>query len=276
MGGAARLAEAASREKLEQAGIRPCQVDFAGDDLSALPDDFTYLLHFAYTRGGLGDFDHALRINGEGTGFVMRHCQSAKAVLIVSSAAIYSTPEEHSHLLREGDAIGGAFAAFSPTSPISKVAEESVARFCARAFGLPTTIARLGTVYGRPENLSSMHIRAILAGEAAVVDWDPFFHTPIHVDDMCAQIEQLLKAASIPATIVNWAGDEVVSAQQWCELAGKLLGKSVQYDVIAAPGGYRTSAADTTRRKALTGPCKVRFEDGMRRLIDAYHGGVRG
>ena len=48
--------------------------------------------------------------------------------------------------------------------------------------------------------------------------WDPMPYSPIHDDDIAAQLEPLLGAASVPATIVNWCGDEPVSVQEWSRL----------------------------------------------------------
>jgi nucleoside-diphosphate-sugar epimerase len=269
--GAARLADSEKVDRMKASGIRPAPVDLGSGDFSQLPDDFTYLLHFGFTRGGIDEFDRALRVNAEGTGLIMQHCRKAKAALVVSSAAIYAPNDNPKFVQKEAGEIGRSYAPWSPTSPVSKIAEESVARFCARAFDLPTTIVRLNTVYGRPPHLPSMHIRSILAGQAVTVPSDPNFHSPIHIDDMCDQIEPLLDAAAVPAQIINWAGDEVVSAQQWCAMAGQLSGREVKIEVKPLPGAPLGNIADVSRRNAVTGPCKVKFEDGFRRLYEAFH-----
>ena len=49
-------------------------------------------------------------------------------------------------------------------------------------------------------------------------------YSPIHQDDINTQTEALLDAAAVPATIVNWAGDEPVSVQEWCAYVGELDG----------------------------------------------------
>jgi nucleoside-diphosphate-sugar epimerase len=269
--GAARLSDPEKVDRMEAAGVRPFAVDLGSGDFSGLPEDFTYLLHFGFMRGGIGDFDRALQVNAEGTGLILQHCKKAKAALVVSSAAVYAPNDNPAFIHKEDGEIGRAFAPYSPTSPVSKIAEESVARFCARAFNLPTTIVRLNTVYGRPLHLPSMHIRSILAGQTVMVPSNPNFHAPIHIDDMCDQIEPLLGAAGVPAQIINWAGDEVVSAQQWCAMAGELSGRDVRIEVKSLPGAPRGNLADVTRRRAVTGPCKVKFEDGFRRLYETYH-----
>ena len=270
--GAATLRDPAASARLEAAGITPLAIDLEAGDIAALPEAIDYVLHFAFLRGGPGDFDRAMRVNGEGTGLILQRCRAAKAALVVSSAAIYSPNPDPWHVHAETGELGRAFAPWSPTSPVTKVAEEAVARFCARAFALPVTIARLNTVYGSPANLPSMHIRQIQAGETVMLPSEPNNHSPIHVDDMCDQVAALLGAASVPATIVNWAGDEVVSAQQWCTQAAALLGRDVRFDIRSGPNVPPSNIAATDRRKAITGPCRVPFADGLARLVAEHHG----
>jgi nucleoside-diphosphate-sugar epimerase len=271
--GAARFHDAEAKERVRQAGIEPAALDLEAGDFTGVPANVDYLLHFGFTRGGASDFDRAIRVNGEGTGLVLQHCRAAKAALVVSSAAIYSPNPDPWFAHSEDGELGRAYAPWSPTSPVTKVAEESVARFAARAFGIPVTIARLNTVYGSAANLPSMHIRQMQAGETIVLPSDPNNHSPIHVDDMCAQIAPLLAAATVPATIVNWAGDEIVSAQRWCQEAGVLLDIAPQLETRSGPNVPPSNIADVTRRQTITGPCAVPFSEGLRRLVDEHHRG---
>ena len=269
--GAARFASSDSREKVIAANIKPCFMDLERGDVSELPNDVDYVLHFAFMRGTATDFDRAMTVNGEGIGLILQHCSNAKAALVVSSHAIYAPNDDPWFECPETGELGRSFAPWSPTSPVTKVAEEAVARFSAIAFGVPVTIARLNTVYGSPENLVSMHIRQLMAGEAVKVPNTPNNHRPIHVLDMCDQVEPLLAAASIPATIVNWAGDEIVSAQHWCEQAAEILGLDAKLEQFSLPNCQLSHLADIEKRLAITGPCKIKFADGLRELCQQYH-----
>jgi nucleoside-diphosphate-sugar epimerase len=269
--GGAQFQDRATLDRVAAAGIKPVAIDLPSGTFAGIPDDFDYLLHFGFTRGGVTEFDRAIRVNGEGTGFILQHCRAAKAALVVSSAAIYSPNADPWHAHREDGELGRTFAPWSPTSPVTKVAEEAVARFCCRSFELPVTIVRLNTVYGSAANLPSIHIRQMLAGETVSVPSDPNNHSPIHVDDMCAQIQPLLAAASVPATIVNWAGDEIVSAQRWCTEAAGLLGVQPRLAVQAGPNVPCSNIADVTKRQAITGSCRVKFADGLTRLVAEHH-----
>ena len=71
----ARFTDPASRTKVEEAGITAHVVDLGADALDELPDDFTYVLHLAYFRGGNDAFGESFRTNAEGTGLVLQHCR---------------------------------------------------------------------------------------------------------------------------------------------------------------------------------------------------------
>ena len=96
--------------------------------------------------------------------------------------------------LPRGDPLGDAECRAAPYS-ISKIAEEAVARYCARAFDLPVTIARMGSAYGDRGGLPAVHLDAIAAGDRCATRWDPMPYSPIHDDDIAAQLEALLDAA---------------------------------------------------------------------------------
>jgi nucleoside-diphosphate-sugar epimerase len=136
------------------------------------------------------------------------------------------------------------------------------------------TIARLNTVYGDGDMLLPvMHMDAVVAGNEVVQRWDPNPHTPIHTDDLCAQLDAMLDAAGVPATIVNWGGDEVVTVEEWCTLAGELAGVPVRLSTRPVPNTTRGGGCDTTKRRAITGPCRVAFDDGFRAVYASRHGG---
>jgi nucleoside-diphosphate-sugar epimerase len=272
--GAARFRDQATRDAFEALGVVTAQVDVGAGDLAALPTDFTYVVHLAYFRGGNDDFDHAVTVNGEGTGLVLEHCRRAKAALVMSSNVVYAPSEDPWYLPHELDPIGGSNVPWTPTSGTSKVAEEAVARYCARALDLPVTIARLNTVYGDGDMLLPvMHMDAIVAGNEVVQRWDPNPHTPIHTDDLCAQLDAMLDAARAPATIVNWGGDEVITVEEWCRLTGELAGVPVHLSTRPVPNTTRGGGCDPTKRRSITGPCGVTFADGFRAVYASRHGG---
>jgi nucleoside-diphosphate-sugar epimerase len=266
--GIARFTDPELRSQVEAAGITTRAVDIASGQLDGVPDDFTYVLHLAYLRGGNDQFPEAFRVNGEGTGIVLQHCRKARAALVMSSQIVYTPVDDPWHRYQEEEAVGGMHSPWSPTSSTSKIAQEAVARFCARSLDLPVTIARLNTVYGPDARfLPMMHALTVAAGKPVVSRGDPCVHTPIHIEDMAWQVEPLLDAASTPATIVNWCGDHPVTVQDWCDQAGELSGSQPEVMVREVPKAPCNNAADATRRLSVTGECRVEFRDGFERAF---------
>ena len=116
----------------------------------------------------------------------------------------------------ETDPLGDAHSLHSPPYSISKIAQEAVARYCARSLDLPVIIARMNSSYSAHGGLPHAAPRPrSWPGNAVTTRWDPCYYSPIHQDDINAQAAALLDAATVPATIVNWAGDEPVTVQEW-------------------------------------------------------------
>ncbi|HEY6868923.1 MAG TPA: NAD(P)-dependent oxidoreductase [Novosphingobium sp.] len=273
--GLARYATPATVELARSAGIVPMAIDLERPDFAAVPQDFTYVLHFAHTRRGADEFVESVEINAVGPGLLMQHCRKAKAALIVSSTAVYTPPADVWHPVAERDPIGGAFAPWAPSSPVSKVSLEATARLAAEAFGLRTVIARLNTTYGPGRGMKGggmpvADLEAVVQGQPVRTFADPYPHSPIHFADMVDQIEALLDAAAVPALIVNWCGDEVVTQRQWCELAGTWAGRVAELMVHPIPGAPCGNAGDAAGRLAITGPCRRAFVPSFRALYEAY------
>jgi nucleoside-diphosphate-sugar epimerase len=265
--GIARFGDAASRQEVEDAGIRTLAVDLARPDFSELPRDFTHLLHLAAAISG-DDYDGAMRVNAEGTGLLLSHCRGVEAALVMSTVSVYKPHPDPWHAFHEDDPLGDIMLPFALSYSVSKIAQEGVARFCAREFGIPITIARMGASYGPRGGLPIFALQALLAGNPVTTRWDPCPYSPIHDDDMLAQLTPLLEAASVPATIVNWAGDEAVSLQEIVAHGAALLGLEPRIDVQQVPGASIGSVADPTRRLEITGPCRVPWRDGLRRALE--------
>lgn len=268
--GLARFGNAGDRERVEAAGITPVVADLGGGDLSSVPADVDYVLHLATFQGGGVDYDHALRVNAEGTGLLLQHCRRARGVLVTSTASVYEPNPDRWHVFVETDPLGDTHTPHSPTYAISKIAEEAVARAMCRALELPVTIARINASYGPNGGLPAIHLGQIARGEKVVLRAPgPTPYSPIHQDDLNAQVGPLVAAASVPATIVNWGGDEVVTAEDWCTYLAELAGKEPAIEKVVFPGATTGSIMDTTRRVAITGPCSVPWKDGMRRMAEA-------
>lgn len=271
--GIARFTDPAKRADIEAAGVTTCAVDIGSGDFSQVPDDFDYVLHLNWMRGGLDRLQEAIRTNIEGPGLLMQHTRKARATLVMSSMIIYSPSADPEHLFNESDCIGNASYAYNATSPYSKAGLEAVARLCARLFDMKVTIARLNTVFAPGNCYPTMILDAVLNGKPVVAPHPKNLHSPIHIDDIVAQVEPMLEAASNPAFIVNWGGDEHISVQEWVRLANEWSGRNAEVRVIPAPGAPIANASDPTLRRSITGPCSKDFRTEFRRLYESMTAG---
>lgn len=270
--GIARFRDEQKRTVLDAAGVRTRVVDIADPDYSALPDDFDHVVHLAIYQGESPDTHHVLEINAIGTGKLLSHFRAVQSAFVMSTSSVYAAHEDPWHRYVESDPIGGAVKPGSPTYSVTKVAQEAVARFCAEDYGLPVVIGRMDASYGPGGGLPTRHLDLIVAGEPVTVRADPLPYSPIHDEDIAGHLAGLLDAASAPATIVNFGGDVVVTAQQWCRYFGELAGRQAIVNVEPVPGSRPGNALDVRRRQSFTGPDRVHWQDGMRAMYEARHG----
>jgi nucleoside-diphosphate-sugar epimerase len=216
------------------------------------------------------DYERGLRVNAEGTGLLLSKCRNAKAALVMSTVTVYKPHPDPWHAFTEDDPIGDAGLPSPKPYSIVKIAEEAVARYCAREFDLPITIARMGSAYGDRGGLPLWHLRAIAAGNPVIARWDPLPYSPIHYDDINRFVSPLLDAASVPATVVNFAGDVPVTVQQWADYFADLLGVQAEVRIDVVPGASVGSVGDHAKRTSITGPCTVDWRDGFRAMA-AHH-----
>jgi nucleoside-diphosphate-sugar epimerase len=265
----ARFSSASARARLEAAGVTCVVADLGAGALDAVPTEPSYVLNFAVAKSN--DWDDDLRDNAEGVGLLMAHCKGARAFLHCSTTGVY-----------EDTGGGGPYAEdaplgdnhrvspYLPTYSISKIATEAAARLSARLWDLPTTIARLNVPYGDNGGWPSIMIQLAQGGIPTEVPADgPAVYNPIHEDDIVAMIPALLDAASVPATIVNWGGEEVVSVQEWTAYLTELTG--VEIPLVESPSAIPSVVADLTKAHELIGRTQVGWRDGFRRMVEARH-----
>lgn len=264
--GVARFRDEAARRELESIGVTCIAVDLAASHFDDVPDDVDYVLNLAVVKSNRWEVD--LRGNAEAAGLLMSHCRSAAAFLHCSSTGVYS--HAASHLLTETDPLGDNHRVMLPTYSIAKIATEAVVRTEARQLNLPTTIARLNVPYGDNGGWPLFHLEMLLAGAPIMVHPDrPNLFNPIHEDDIIATIPALLAAATVPATIVNWGGDQQVDLEDWVQELATIASVDATFDITEATIGGVT--IDNTKRLELLGPTTVDWRDGMRRMVAAQH-----
>ena len=191
--GIARFGDPKTRERCEAVGCKTQVCDLADPDFGGLPDDFDYVLHLAIFQTGGLDYDHALRVNAEGTGLLMSRFRKARAVLVSSTSAVYDLRDDPVQMFVETDPLGDSKQPYSPSYAISKIAQEATARWAAREFDLPTVIARMNVSYSGNGGLPAHHLDAIMQGQPIrVPDPIPWYH-PIHQRDINDQIPRAVQ-----------------------------------------------------------------------------------
>jgi UDP-glucuronate 4-epimerase len=266
--GGARFRDEGARAELEAAGVECVPVDLESGDVSGLPEDAEFVLNFAVAKSN--DWETDLAANSGGLASLMEHHRRARALLHCSSTAVYK-PDGH-RVFDEHAALGDNHGVwpFLRTYSICKIAAEGTARWGARRYGLPTTIARLSVPYGDNGGWPAIHLHMMLSGHAVPVHLNaPSIYNPLHADDILATVPRLLGVASVPALTVNWGGDEAVSIEEWCTYLGELAGVEARFE----PTEHTIDSVqiDTTRMHELIGPTTVPWREGMRRMARALH-----
>ncbi len=266
--GAARFRDPEARKRLESAGIRCVPIDLESGDVGGLPADADYVINFAVAKSN--DWDTDLESNSGGLAWLMEHHQGADAFLHCSTTGIYK-PMGH-HVFTEEDLLGDNHGVwpFLRTYSICKIAAEATARWAARRFELPTTIARLSVPYGARGGWPAIHLEMVLADNDIPVHEDtPSVYHPIHEDDIVAMVPGLLGAASVPATVVNWGGSQAASIEEWCGYLGELTGHTPRF--TPTRDTIDSVQIDLSRMHQLVGPTTVGWREGMRRMVVDRH-----
>jgi nucleoside-diphosphate-sugar epimerase len=265
----ARFSDPAARSSLEEGGVRCEVVDLVAPDLSALPQDFTYALNFAIAKSGRWTED--LDASAGSVGFLMEHCHRVKAFLHCSSTAVYEPALDS--VFGEDDPLGDNHRVWAPTMPfmqtysIGKIAAEAVARFGARRWNVPTTIARLSVPYGDNGGWPAAHLEMMAAGIAIPLHPErPNRFNPIHEDDVLKTLPGLLAGASVPATTVNWGGT-ASSIEEWCAHIGAITGLEPTF--VETDQTISSVCVDITRLVDLAGPPGTELESGIQRMVTA-------
>jgi nucleoside-diphosphate-sugar epimerase len=261
----ARFRKPEQREQIEALGATCLQADLAdADSLCVIPGDIDYVLNFAVVK--TGDFDYDLAANAQGVGNLMSRCRGAKAFLHCSSTAVYEYGGQEPR--RENAPLGDNHRSMFPTYSISKIAAETVCRFAAHQFDIPTTIARLSVPYG--DNGGWMYFHLLMMQQGIPIDLHPDkpnYYNPLHVDDYLAKIPYLLGAATPEVTTVNFGGSQKVSIEQWCGYLEELTG--LQPTFKDNPATFGSLCIDTTRMHELIGETSVDWREGIKRQLQA-------
>jgi len=271
--GLARYSNPGSRERLEALGVRTVKGDIAQGEFHGLPEEpLDVVLHIAAdTRPGVAET--AMTQNPEATALLMHRFRDCKAFLFVSNSSLYLDNPDPLHAYRETDHVGG-WSPHSPNYAPSKLASEAVVRSLARIYSVPSTIARMNVAYGGVYDdggLPGKHLESLLANRPIRLPASrPHMMSPIHEDDIVAHLDALVRAASVPATIVNWGGEEGASTEEWVRYMADLIGVEPIFERSDA-GVPPSRILDPARGRAIGLEWTVGWKEGLRRMINARH-----
>jgi len=273
--GLARCSQPGDEGRLLGAGIEPIVADVT-DFSSRLIQQRggrspTHVFHAAARVGpeAVTDWSRTFEVNAQTTGRLIADCAGLKgselrSFVFCSSGSTY---EYQGHRpLREDDPPGVHLGVYS----LSKIAGEAVARFSAAEHGVPLTIIRIFSTYGPMGGAPADRLERILAGKEVVLHPDrPNNYNPIYEDDYVRLGVRALEVAASPAVIVNWAGSETVSAEDYCGYLASLAGRelSICYDERAPWPLW----PDVSKMHEVLGHTQIPWREGMRRMVEARH-----
>jgi UDP-glucuronate 4-epimerase len=271
--GLARYTAPGSLAAMEKLGVIPVRCDYTSGDFSMVPAEVDFVIHVAADTDPV-TIDEGIRQNAEGTGLLFNHCRAAKGWFYTSTTGVYWDHPDPLYAYKETDRCGGSTRVTTRFHyGTSKFAGEAVARTLSRLHAVPLIIARLNWSYGKAGygGLPGMIADMVLTGRPIDVhpDW-PFMGSPIHEDDLVASIGPFLEAATVGGTIINWAGDDALSNVDLANYIGELVGMTPSFVMTREARAY-PRVTDNTRRLDVYGQCRVKWRDGIRRMITDRH-----
>jgi UDP-glucuronate 4-epimerase len=262
--GAARLREQSDRDRLADAGITPIALDMSKGDFSTVPDDFTYVFHAAVDVGS-GEWAQCVETNAQNSGELLYHCRAAKGFVFCSTGSVYGYQGQRP--LTESDPPGVPLRA---NYSFSKIAAEAVCTWIANHHRIPLTIIRICSTYGPEGGAPADRLEMMLAHKPIRLYPDkPNNYNPIYEDDYVELGIRAMEVADTPPVVVNWAGSETVSVEDYCAYMGELVGIEPVFEYTA--DAHTPLWPDVTYMHEILGTTKVPWREGFRRMIEARH-----
>ena len=262
--GAARLKDPADRDRLAAVGVTPIALDMSIGDFTALPEDFTYAFHAAVDVGA-GAWTQCVDTNAQKTGELLHHCRGAKGFVFCSTGSVYGYQGQRP--LRESDPPGVPLRA---NYSFSKIAAEAVCMWIAKQHRIPLTIIRICSTYGPEGGAPGDRLEMMLAHKPIrLYPEKPNNYNPIYEDDYVEFGIRAMEIAATPPIVVNWAGSETVSIEDYCTYMGEIVGIEPIFEYT--PDAHTPLWPDVTYMHEVLGRTKVGWRDGFRRMIEARH-----
>jgi nucleoside-diphosphate-sugar epimerase len=265
--GLARFSDQSMQATLRAAGAQLIQADLRDVDRDTIPEGLDYVIHAGAilpAKGAERSRNETFQTNVQATGRLMRHVGPVKGFVHCSSGSVYAYQGQRP--LNEDDPYG--LHNNIPTYAASKIAAESLVEFLSREAGIPTSIVRIFTVYGPQGGTVSARIDMVARGEPVpVFPGGPNQQTPMYVDDAVEKAETAATLATVPPLVVNFAGSETASVQEYTTMAADLLGVDVSFR--ESDTAYYPIWADVTKMHETLGRCRVGVAEGVRRVVES-------
>lgn len=256
----ARFSDPEQKRLVEQAGARAISYDLADPDLSPLPKSVDVVINYAvlpFTNRNHYD------VNAGAAGRLARRYRECQAFVQGSTGSLYEYQGERP--LREDDPYGLHSSAENYAA--SKIAAEFLLKHLSEDYKMPTTIVRIFSFYGPRGGGVTQRIDQVARGEpVSVYPGVRNIHTPLYQDDYVEKTIAAAGIAKIGGEVVNVGGTEAVTTQEYCEMAGELLGKKPTFVENSRAWPIW---ADTTKMVKLLGPNKVSVREGVKRCVES-------
>jgi UDP-glucuronate 4-epimerase len=263
----ARWSDPVQKRLVELSGAQPVTFDLANEDLSALPKSVDVVINY-----GVLPFPHkdAYNVNTGATGRLARHYRDAEAFVHGSTGSLYEYQGERA--LREDDPYG--LHSSIEQYAASKIAAEYLLKHLSVDYNLPVTLVRIFSFYGPRGGAVTQRIDQVARGLPVSVY--PGFRnvsTPLYEDDYVEKTIAAAGIAKVGTEIINVGGTEAVTTQEYCQMAGEILGKE---PVFVENSRAWPIWGDTTKMVKMLGANKVSVREGIRRTVEAAQDRIGG
>lgn len=261
-----RFTNPEAKKKLEASGFSCIAQDLL-EPFDTLPNDFDYVYYTAipyyYVYSPRGQWPDSYDKYADATGRLLSHCRSAKGFVFASTISAYDPPGGDTPVPETW-----RFGIHNRSEySFTKVANEAVVSYLSRSLDIPVTIIRIGSASGIDGGPMLKRLACIVEGRPILLHPDkPTYLRPIFEPDAARLGVAALEAGRVPPLVVNWCGDDIVSAEEYCSYMGELIGKEPIFEYT--PEAYTALVPDTTLMNEVLGRCEVRWRDGCRMLVE--------
>lgn len=260
----ARFSDPEQKRLLEARGVRCVAFDMADPDLSPLPKAVDVVINYGVLPPTHRD---AYEVNAGAAGRLASRYRDCEAFIHGSTGSLYQYQGERP--LREEDPYG-LHSGGGENYAASKIAAEFLLKHLSVEYNMPTVLVRIFSFYGPRGGGVTQRVDQVAHGlPVSVYPGVRNVHTPLYEDDYVDKTIACAAIAKAPAEIINIGGTEAVTTQEYCEMAGEILGKT---PVFVDNGKSWPIWADTSKMVRLLGPNQVSVREGVRRVIEAGEG----